>query len=122
MINLLQASMFAKLIRVNVQCHMMDNVGLDTVSNIEEHYVKERGIKREHLDWLNEHYVKEGKLGKKTASKGGLYGVPPKGSQTKLIFLNLGTAEPISDKLSFDDIQVSGTNSRQRHSMLIVLP
>ncbi|KAK4496994.1 hypothetical protein PRZ48_011443 [Zasmidium cellare] len=90
-------------------CHMMDNVGLDTVSNIEEHYVKERGISRVHLDWLNEKYVKPGKLGKKSAGKGGLYDVPPKGSQTKLIFLNLGTAEPIDDKVSFDEVLHRGS-------------
>lgn len=86
---------------------MMDKVGLDTVSNIEEHYVTERGTTRGHLDWLNETYVKPGKLGKKTASKGGLYEVPPTGSQTKLIFLNLGTAEPLDDKMSFDEVMVS---------------
>lgn len=94
---------------------MMDNVGLDTVSNIEEHYVTERGISRGHLDWLNEHYVKPGKLGKKTAGKGGLYDVPAPGSQTKLIFLNLGTAEPIDDKTSFDEVLVSGHNPFEAH-------
>lgn len=90
---------------------MMDNVGLDTVSNIEEHYVAERHISRVQLDWLNENYVKPGKLGKKTPGKGGLYDVPPPGSQTKLIFLNLGIAEPIDDKVSFDEVLVSGRRS-----------
>ena len=35
----------------------MDNVGLDTVENIEEHYIKERGIERSHLDWLHKNYI-----------------------------------------------------------------
>jgi 3-hydroxyacyl-CoA dehydrogenase len=54
-------------------CHMMDQVGLDTVENIEEHYVKERGISRSHLDWLHSNYISAGKLGKKTPGQGGLY-------------------------------------------------
>ena len=36
---------------------MMDNVGLDTVEHIEEHYIKERGLSRWHLDWLHENYI-----------------------------------------------------------------
>ena len=84
----------------------MDNVGLDTVSFIEQHYVSERGLDREHLDWLNETYVKHGKLGKKAPGKGGLYPPPAPGSQTELVYLNLGLAEPLDDKLSLDEVMV----------------
>ena len=35
----------------------MDSVGLDTVENIEEHYIKERHLTRSHLDWLHENYI-----------------------------------------------------------------
>lgn len=90
-------------------CHMMDAVGLDTVSNIEEHYVAERGITRKHLDWLNGNYIKPGKLGKKTAGKGGLYLIPQLGSQTQLIFLNLGVGEQLNDELSFEEVLHRGS-------------
>lgn len=92
---------------------MMDNVGLDTVSHIEEHYVKERSLPREHLDWLNKNFVDAGKLGKKTSGKGGLYPVPEPGSQTKLIFLNLGVAEPLDDKMSLDEVMVSASPAKR---------
>ncbi len=36
---------------------MMDNVGLDTVEHIEEHYIKERHLDRWHLDWLHQNYI-----------------------------------------------------------------
>lgn len=70
-------------------CHMMDQVGLDTVQNIEEHYIKERNLGRSHADWLHKNYIEQGKLGNKS-DKGGLYDVPAPGEQTKLFFLNLG--------------------------------
>ncbi|KAJ5674210.1 Dehydrogenase multihelical [Penicillium macrosclerotiorum] len=56
-------------------CQLMDQVGLDTVAYIEENYVKERGLDpRNTVDWLREHYLNQGRLGKKS-EKGGLY--PP---------------------------------------------
>lgn len=73
-------------------CQMMDNIGLDTVAFIEEHYVKERGLAREHLDWLEKNYTDAGKLGNKSA-EGGLYPVPKAGSRTKIVLLNIGMAE-----------------------------
>lgn len=36
---------------------MMDQVGLDTVENIENHYIKERGLARSHVDWLHKNYI-----------------------------------------------------------------
>ncbi|OJJ84167.1 3-hydroxyacyl-CoA dehydrogenase family protein [Aspergillus glaucus CBS 516.65] len=58
-----------------VPCAMMDNVGLDTVAFIEEHYVKERGLSGEKtVDFLREKYLEKGRLGSK-CEKGGLY--PP---------------------------------------------
>ncbi|ODM18390.1 hypothetical protein SI65_06261 [Aspergillus cristatus] len=59
-----------------VPCAMMDNVGLDTVAFIEEHYVKERGLSGEKtVGFLRENYLEKGRLGSK-CEKGGLY--PPK--------------------------------------------
>lgn len=70
-------------------------VGLDTVENIEAHYVQERHLDRSHLDWLHDKYIVPGKLGKKSAN-GGLYDKPEVGSQTVLYFLNLGVGEKLS--------------------------
>lgn len=56
-------------------CHLMDEIGLDTVGLIEDHYIKERRLDgQKTVDWLRENYVSQGKLGKKS-DKGGLY--PP---------------------------------------------
>lgn len=88
-------------------CHMMDQVGLDTVENIEEHYIKERNLSRDHVDWLHKQYIEPGKLGKKS-DKGGLYDVPSTGEQTKLFFLNLGVAEKFNDQMTFDDVMHRG--------------
>lgn len=85
----------------------MDQVGLDTVENIEEHYVKERHIDRKHLDWLHENYVVPGKLGLKS-NKGGFYDVPAPGSQTLLYILNLGTAARLEASDSISDVMHRG--------------
>lgn len=53
-------------------CHSMDGVGLDTVANIEEHYIAERGLPSRHVEWLRANYVEKGKLGMKS-DKGGLF-------------------------------------------------
>ncbi|OAA53636.1 3-hydroxyacyl-CoA dehyrogenase [Niveomyces insectorum RCEF 264] len=54
-------------------CRLMDEVGLDTVALIEDHYIQERQLDgRKTVDWLREHYVSQGKLGNKS-DKGGLY-------------------------------------------------
>jgi 3-hydroxyacyl-CoA dehydrogenase len=58
----------------NGPCKMMDAVGLDTVSFIEQHYIKERGLSGEKtVDFLQQ-FIDEGKLGMKS-KLGGLY--PP---------------------------------------------
>ncbi|UZP38925.1 hypothetical protein NXS19_006741 [Fusarium pseudograminearum] len=49
---------------------MMDTVGLDTVSFIEQHYIAERGLPNTPVDFLQK-YIDEGKLGAKS-DKGGL--------------------------------------------------
>ncbi|KAK0630009.1 armadillo-type protein [Bombardia bombarda] len=60
-------------------CALMDSVGLDTVSMIEQHYIDERGLHdRGVLPYL-QRYIDEGKLGAKSG-KGGLY---PPGHTTK---------------------------------------
>lgn len=82
----------------------MDEVGLDVVENIEEHYVKERGLTRTHLDWLQEQYITPGQLGNNTPSKGGLYPAPKPGTQTKILLLNLGLTEPAGAKDSLSNV------------------
>lgn len=61
-------------------CTMMDAVGLDTVSFIEQHYAKERGLPTKNtVDFLQSNYIDKGALGGKSG-KGGLY---PAGHTTK---------------------------------------
>ncbi|OHE94365.1 3-hydroxyacyl-CoA dehydrogenase [Colletotrichum orchidophilum] len=77
-------------------CEMMDEVGLDTVAFIEDHYVKERGLSPEYtVDFLQREYLSKGRLGKKS-TKGGLYPHLP-----KIIALDLGMANE-------DDVSTSG--------------
>lgn len=45
---------------------MMDRVGLDTVYNIEKHYIEERGLDCRPNEWLKEHYIDQGNLGYKS--------------------------------------------------------
>ncbi|ORY59524.1 uncharacterized protein BCR38DRAFT_350767 [Pseudomassariella vexata] len=54
-------------------CRIMDDVGLDTVAFIEQHYIKERNLSPEKtVDFLHSQYLDQGKLGTKS-SGGGLY-------------------------------------------------
>lgn len=54
-------------------CRLMDQIGLDTVAFIEDNYVEERGLDGAlTVDWLREQYIRQGKLGLKSAN-GGLY-------------------------------------------------
>lgn len=55
-------------------CRMMDNVGLDTVYNIEKNYVQELGLTSTHLEWLKANYIDHNKLGRKTGGQGLLDG------------------------------------------------
>jgi 3-hydroxyacyl-CoA dehydrogenase len=57
----------------SLPCHTMDQVGLDTVAFIEQHYIDERGLDSTHtVDYLKANYLDHGKLGNKSES-GGLY-------------------------------------------------
>ncbi|KAK3393684.1 hypothetical protein B0H63DRAFT_386091 [Podospora didyma] len=60
-------------------CRMMDSVGLDTVSLIEQHYIEERGLKDVGVLSYLQTFIQDGRLGAK-CSKGGLY---PPGYTTK---------------------------------------
>lgn len=77
------------------------------MEHIEQHYVDERGLPTSSLAWLQKNFIKEGKLGLKSADKGGLYSPPAPGSRTKIFFLNLGLGEPLGDK-SISEIMNSG--------------
>lgn len=90
----------------NLCSAMMDQVGLDTVQHIEEHYIKDRKLPTTHLDWLEQNYIDQKKLGKKS-DKGGLYPAPAAGESTRILLLNVGLAEPLAGK-SIQDIQHSG--------------
>ncbi|KAF9766390.1 hypothetical protein IL306_001219 [Fusarium sp. DS 682] len=62
-------------------CKMMDDVGLDTVAFIEQHYIDERGLgSKNTVDYLQTNYLRHGKLGTKS-NVGGLY--PPDHHQVK---------------------------------------
>lgn len=53
-------------------CELMGNVGLQTVCNIEEHYIEERGnIPRYPVDFIRKEYVDKGKTGVRSGK--GLY-------------------------------------------------
>ena len=47
-------------------CQLMDRVGLDTVYDIEKHYVEEKRLSGTTLDWLKANYLDKGNLGDKT--------------------------------------------------------
>lgn len=47
-------------------CQLMDQVGLDTVYNIESHYVAERGIDATPMEWLKANYLDKNWLGRKS--------------------------------------------------------
>ncbi|KAM0713379.1 hypothetical protein Q7P37_010341 [Cladosporium fusiforme] len=81
------SEMFVK--GASLPCTMMDAVGLDTVANIEKHYIAERGLSSaKTTDFLDREYLQLGKLGNKS-NKGGLY--PPSAQPTDT---REGTASP----------------------------
>ncbi|KAK4556857.1 hypothetical protein LTR86_005837 [Recurvomyces mirabilis] len=77
-------------------CRMMDQVGLDIVEFIEQHYINERGLPSDHLDFIHKEYIQPGKLRNKTPTKGGWY-PPSEGSRLRTLFLDSGLAEPLSE-------------------------
>lgn len=62
-IDLLFKSIFGAKVGI---CQMMDSVGLDTVYNIEKHYVAERNIDPTPMNWLKATYLDKGMLGNKS--------------------------------------------------------
>lgn len=80
---------------------MMDQVGLDTVEHIEEHYIEERKLPKYHLDWLRENYISKKKLGQKSDT-GGLYPPLGPGAGIRVLLLNIGLAEPLQGKTAYD--------------------
>lgn len=105
-------------------CAMMDAVGLDTVSFIEQHYAKERALPtKDTVDYL-EKLINEGRLGAKSG-KGGLY---PPGATTKtagddkghhddlhaptLYFLDLGLANEPLEVMTGGRVLVGGPDGR----------
>lgn len=71
-------------------------VGLDTVAFIEQHYIKERGLPSDHIKYLEDQYLHDGKLGAKSP-KGGLH-TPP----SKVVILDIGLAQPLEGKTQLD--------------------
>lgn len=103
-------------------CAMMDQVGLDTVSLIEQHYVQERGLSPQSTVDFLQPYIDQGKLGAKS-SKGGLY---PPATEAKnrhdekhlpaLYFLDLGLNTPdlteVADAGSILKLEAGGANAQ----------
>ncbi|RHZ62477.1 uncharacterized protein CDV56_108759 [Aspergillus thermomutatus] len=99
-------------------CKTMDNVGLDTVAFIENHYIVERGLPAEKtVNFLKKEYLDKGKLGSK-CSKGGLY--PPaetsNGSSTKpkILVLDIGLSAKDPSTKAGQILQVSTDGHVQR--------
>ncbi|CAK46035.1 hypothetical protein CBS115989_8583 [Aspergillus niger] len=81
-------------------CTFMDQVGLDTVAFIEDHYIEERQLGSTlAVDWLRKNYVNQGKLGNKS-DKGGLYPPRPAFNSSNLptvYFLDIGLGSIVQD-------------------------
>lgn len=81
-------------------CTFMDQVGLDTVAFIEDHYIEERQLGSTlTVDWLRKNYVNQGKLGNKS-DKGGLYPPQPAVNSSNLptvYFLDIGLGSIVQD-------------------------
>ncbi|KAJ5677322.1 uncharacterized protein N7477_002955 [Penicillium maclennaniae] len=98
-------------------CKMMDDVGLDTVAFIESHYVEERGLSpAKTVDFLNTHYIADGKLGTKS-TRGGLY--PPRAkldevNTPSLLVLDIGLATPTPTMSSGSILEFSATGQFKR--------
>ncbi|GME37420.1 hypothetical protein GTA08_BOTSDO08520 [Neofusicoccum parvum] len=94
-------------------CRMMDDVGLDTVAFIEEHYIQERGLPSAHVEYLRENYTSQGKLGRKS-THGGLLApadtspTAPPPAQPKLLVLDLGLSQPLGTAKTPADIPHRG--------------
>lgn len=102
---------------------MMDAVGLDTVSFIEQHYIDERGLPNTPVDFLKK-YIDDGRLGTKSA-KGGL--LPPGGAALSvdnaasnyddlhlplLYFLDIGLAADPHEALNAGRVLVGAADER----------
>ncbi|KAL7941835.1 hypothetical protein V8C42DRAFT_360531 [Trichoderma barbatum] len=95
-------------------CRTMDNVGLDTVAFIENHYIAERGLSSEMtVDFLQSNYLDHGKLGAK-CQKGGFYPHSEKPAATngilskpKLLVLDVGLSAAAPSMSSGEILQFS---------------
>ncbi|KAJ8109729.1 hypothetical protein OPT61_g7244 [Boeremia exigua] len=77
-------------------CKVMDQVGLDTVALIEQHYIAERGLSSTHtVDFLKANYLDQGKLGNKS-DKGGLY--PPKNEKVGIPDSHIANGNPRAEQ------------------------
>ncbi|KAH7018642.1 hypothetical protein B0J12DRAFT_733457 [Macrophomina phaseolina] len=94
-------------------CGAMDDVGLDTVAFIEEHYIRERGLPSSHLEYLKRNYVSQGKLGVK-CSKGGFYQhahdttAASKSDRPGILVLDLGLSQPLNGVKNYAEISTRG--------------
>ncbi|TEA14961.1 3-hydroxyacyl-CoA dehydrogenase-like protein LAM1 [Colletotrichum sidae] len=90
-------------------CLMMDEVGLDTVAFIENHYVKERNLSPANtVNFLEREYLSKGRLGHKSP-RGGLYPTLP-----KLIALDLGLAHASDQSSSGQVLQLTSDGNLER--------
>ncbi|KAG8411860.1 hypothetical protein J3458_015156 [Metarhizium acridum] len=103
-------------------CRTMDEVGLDTVAFIEDHYVAERGLSPEKtVNFLQKNYLDQGKLGNKCA-KGGLYSptdltsttTKSKSDEPRILVLDIGLSAAIPTTTSGEILEISPDGKIQR--------
>ncbi|KAJ5172015.1 hypothetical protein N7492_004608 [Penicillium capsulatum] len=99
-------------------CKTMDDVGLDTVGFIENHYIAERGLSDEKtVKFLQKNYLDQGKLGSK-CSKGGLF--PPTGSgngsvtKPKILVLDIGLSARTPSTRGGEILELSADGREQK--------
>ncbi|KAF4972718.1 hypothetical protein FZEAL_9546 [Fusarium zealandicum] len=100
---------------------MMDAVGLDTVSFIEQHYIAERGLPDKPIQFLQK-YIEQGRLGAKSA-QGGL--LPPNRvakpeDGTLLYILDIGlSADDPTDAFTSGRVLVGSQDGRPLKSLVM---
>ncbi|KAE8318303.1 hypothetical protein BDV41DRAFT_591008 [Aspergillus transmontanensis] len=99
-------------------CKTMDDVGLDTVGFIENHYIAERGLSGEKtVKYLQKNYLDQGKLGSK-CPKGGLF--PPAGTRNssatkaKILVLDIGLSARVPSTNGGEILEVSADGREQK--------
>ncbi|KAJ5923334.1 hypothetical protein N7454_008579 [Penicillium verhagenii] len=99
-------------------CKTMDDVGLDTVGFIENHYILERHLSGEKtVNFLQKKYLDEGRLGSK-CSKGGLFPPTVTGNATptepKLLVLDIGLSAKVPSTDGGQILEISADGRKKK--------